>query len=180
MDHTLRLYHYLDLIQIYLKQPFCFHNLKTLIYQCSRINGNLLSHCPVGMLQGIFHFYLFQICSLLSTERTTGRSNQQFINLLMMFSVQRLEDGAVFTVHRQDPDIMFFRQRHNNMSGSHQSLFICQGNILACPDCFYGRTDTDHSHNSSYQNFYLWQCGYLNQAIHACYNLHIQITDSCL
>ena len=50
-------------------------------------------------------------------------------------AMQRLEDSAVFAVYRQDRHMVFFRQRHNNVPGCHQGLFIGKGDCLSG---FYG------------------------------------------
>ena len=170
MDHTLRLDYYLDLIQIHPEKPFCLHNFQALIYQGSGINGDLMAHSPVGMLQSVLHPDMFQIFPFLSTERPSGSGNQKFPDTSGSFSVKALVNGAVFTVHRVDLYALFLCQRHDNMSGGYQGLFIGQSNIFSRADGFNGRTDSDHSHNGRHKDLCLLHNCQLDQALHApCY-----------
>ena len=50
MNDTLRLYHYLDLIKLHIKKPFCFHHFQSLVHKSCRIYCDLLPHYPVRML----------------------------------------------------------------------------------------------------------------------------------
>ena len=166
------------MIQIYIKKPSRFHNLQTFIYQCSRIDCNLLSHYPVWMLQGIFQSYFLKVSCFLSTERTAGGSDQQFMYLLSLLSVKRLENCAVLAVYRQNLYTELFRQRHDQMTCCHQCFFICQCNVLACKDCFHGRSDSDHSHDSCDQNIRFLHSRKFDQTAHLAYDLYIQILYS--
>ena len=60
-----------------------------------------------------------------------------------MASLQRLENGTVFTVHRKDLHTTFLCKRHNDMPCRNQCLFICKGNILSGFDRCNCRTDAD-------------------------------------
>ena len=170
MDHTLRLDYYLDLIQIHPEKPFCLHNFQSLIYQGSGINGDLMPHSPVGMFQGIFHPDMLQIFPFLSPERPSGSGDQKFLDTSGLFTVKALVNSAVLAVHRIDFHPFFFCQRHDNMSGSYQSLFIGQSNVFSRADCLNSRPNADHTHNSRHKDFCLLHDCHPDQALHApCY-----------
>ena len=50
MDHTLRLYNHLHIINIHIKKPSGFHHFQSFIDHGRRIDRNLTSHRPVRML----------------------------------------------------------------------------------------------------------------------------------
>ena len=55
MDDRLRLYNNLNIVYLYIEQPFCLNDFQSLIDHGRRIDRNLPSHRPVRMLQSIFH-----------------------------------------------------------------------------------------------------------------------------
>ena len=118
---------------------------------------------------------MFQILPFLSTERPSGSCDQKFLDTPVFFPVKALINGTVFTVHRIDLYPFFFRQWHDNVSGSHQGLFIGQSNIFSGTDSLNSRPNTDHSHNSCYQDFCLLHNCYLDQALHAPCNFTARI-----
>ena len=88
MDNALGMHNDLDLIQINTEQPLYFHDFQTFVHQCGRINGNLPSHGPVGMLQSILHLNILQLLSGPAAERSTGCRKQDLLNSSGRFSVQ--------------------------------------------------------------------------------------------
>ena len=169
------MYHYLYSVQIHIKKPFCLHDFQTFIYQCSRINGNLVPHRPVRVFQCILYTDVCQLFSGSSSERATGCSNQQLAYLLLLFSLHRLEDCTVFAVYRQYGYSHLCSQWHDNMSCCYQSLLIGKCNILTLLNCSNRRSDTDHSYDCRNQNIRFFHLCDLNQSIHARYNSNLHI-----
>ena len=178
MNDTLWLYHDLDMIQLHIKEPFCFHHFQTFVDKRCRVNRNLLSHRPVRMLQRILHFDMFQIFPLLSTERSAGRCDQQFVDLSLILSVNCLKNRTVLTVHRKDLYTPFSCHRHDQMSRCHQRFFICQCDIFSRLDCRDGRTDSDHSHDRGHQNLAFFHLCQFQQTVHPADDFYFQIADS--
>ena len=175
MNDTLRLNHHLNVVNIHIKEPLCLHYFQSLVYQCSRIDRNLLSHGPVRMFQCILYCYFFQICRFHTTKRSAGCGNQQFFDSFSFLLVHTLKNCAVFAVHRKNLYIMFFCQLHDQMTGSHQRLFVCQRNVFACFDGFHGGPDTDHTNNGRNQNLHFFHSGQFHQTIHTGYHFRIRI-----
>ena len=175
VNHTLWLDNYLNMIQIHIKQPPCFHNFQTFIDQCRRIYGNLLSHHPVWMFQSISKRNCFQIFTLSSTERSARCSNQQFIYLRTVFSIQRLKNRTVLAVHRQNLHTIFFCHRHNQMTRCHKCLFICKRDVLTCTDSFNRRTNSKHTHNCCNKKFCFRHGSQFQKPIHSGNNFCICI-----
>ena len=72
MDNALGMHNDLDLVQIHTEQPLYVHDFQAFVHQRGRINGDLPSHGPVGMLQSILHLNILQLLSGPAAERTTS------------------------------------------------------------------------------------------------------------
>ena len=175
MDDTLRLYHDLNIFWFHTKEPAGLHHFQSLIDQSCRINGNLSSHGPVGMLQCILHLDIFQFFFFLSEERAAGCRQKNLLQLILMLTVQALENGAVLAVHRENFHMTLFCQRHDNVSCGYQSLFICQRNVFSRFHGCNGRTDTNHTDDSRYQNLRCRVCCHFQKSIHTGYDFYRKI-----
>ena len=167
MDDTLRLHHHLNMIQIHVKQPFGFHNFQPFVYQGCGIYGDLSSHYPVWMLQSICNSDPSQLFCGTSAEGTTGCRDQKLVDLFVFFSVDSLENSAVFTVYRKDRYAIFLCHGHDQMTGCDKGFLICQGNVLSGTDSLHGRTDPDHSHDRSDKDFRFRHGRKLQKSLHS-------------
>ena len=99
------------------------------------------------MLQSVFYGHCGQLLPRLSAKRAAGSRQQYLTDTVSVLPVHRLEDRAVFTVHRQDGHTHFGRKGHDDMSGCHQRLLIGQCDRLAMLYGCNGRPDTNHAHD---------------------------------
>ena len=65
----------------------------------------------------------------------------------LIFSIQALKYCTVFTVYRKNPDTHLLCERHNDVTGSYQSLLIGKSDIFPC---FHGRNGGPDSYHSNY------------------------------
>ena len=179
MNDTLRLHHHLDMIQIHIKQPSGFHNFQALVYQGRGIYGDLPSHYPVWMFQSICNRDISKLFCSTSAERAAGCRDQKFMDLFVFFSVDSLENGAVFTIYRKDGYTIFSCHWHDQMTCRDKSLFIGQGNILSGTDSLHGRTDPDHSHDRSDQDIGFRHGRKFQKPFHSADYLCVSIRNTC-
>ena len=106
MDDRLRMHKHLDLFRRHIKQPSCLDDFQSFIGQRGGIDGDFFPHFPVRMVKSLFHRHMLKIFSCLTPERSAGSSQQDLLCRVAVFSVQRLEDRAMFRVHRVNPDMM--------------------------------------------------------------------------
>ena len=96
------MYHDLDLIRGQIEEPLCLNEFQSLIHQRCRVNGDLVAHAPVRVIQCICNSDIFQFRTSLSEERPAGCSQNDLVQLFPAISLQALEDGGVFAVHGID------------------------------------------------------------------------------
>ena len=176
MNHALRLDHNLNLLHRDAEQPSCFHHFQPLVHHRGAVDCYLSAHRPVGMLKRILHLNVLHLLPRSFAERAARCSQKDFMYPVSMLAVQALEYGAMFTVHRQYPDILLFCQRHDDMACGHKRFLIREGNVLARLHCRNGRPDANHTYNCRHQNLRGRFCGNFEKAFHPAYHLHIEIS----
>ena len=90
----------LNLTCLYAEEPFCLDHLEALVHHRSRVDGDLRTHVPCGMTQGIGLRYVGNLFHRLQAERTTGGCEQNLLDGILILAYQTLEDGRVLTVDR--------------------------------------------------------------------------------
>ena len=81
----------------------------------------------------------------------------------------------MLAVHRKDLYVVFFCQRHNDMTGSYKCLFVCKCNILSCFYCCNGRAYPDHANDRCHQHFCFFHLCDLKKSLHAGNDLHRKV-----
>ena len=96
---TLWVNQHLYLFRIYSKKPLCLDNLKAFVHHRSRVDGNLGTHIPCGVLKGIGLGNVGNLFHRLQTERTTGGCQQDLLYRVLILTYKTLEDGRVLAVN---------------------------------------------------------------------------------
>ena len=86
---------HLDAVGLNSEEPPCLHHLKALIHQCCGVDGDLGSHLPRGMAQGISCCNALQLVEAVQPERTSRASEQNLVHLIDLLTHEALENGAV-------------------------------------------------------------------------------------
>ena len=68
MHDALRMYQHLNLLGIDTKEPLGLYDLETFVHHRSRVDGNLGSHVPCGMTQGVGLGHMGYLFHALGTE----------------------------------------------------------------------------------------------------------------
>ena len=135
MDDALPLDNDLDLILRQTEEPRGLDQLKTLVHQGSRVDRDLGTHIPVGVLEGIRLRLGAQLLGAHTEERPAGGGQQDlFQRFGAVLILQALEDGAVLTVHRQQVDTVFLDGIGHQMSAGDKALLVGQRQIMAALD----------------------------------------------
>ena len=146
MDNALPMHHHGNLLRRHPVQPHGLDKFQALIQHGSTVDGDFLSHLPVGMLQSIRFFRRFQFLTGQSVEGTAGRGENQPFDLSPILTAHKtLEYGGMFAVDRNDLCAVQIRFRHDQFTGADQSLLVRQTNAFACPDSCQRGFQTHHT-----------------------------------
>src|SRR5208337_2625825 len=104
MDDALRMDEDNDLFNGDIEKPVGLYDLQSFVHQGGRIDGDLFSHRPARVVQGFFYGDLMKPGKGRVPERPSRCREDKAMDILLLVAEQRLEDGAVFTVHGQNLD----------------------------------------------------------------------------
>ena len=107
MNNTLRMNQHFYLISRNAEEPFRLCHLETLVHERSRIDGNLGSHIPCRMLEGIGCSNLLQLLVGKIAERSARTGKKKFLYLVVTLAHQTLEDGTVLAIYRKNWHMIF-------------------------------------------------------------------------
>ena len=178
MNDALGMHQHFDLICIYAKEPFCFHDFQTFIHQCGRVDGDLFAHAPVRMTKGICRCYIFQFVQCFSTERPAGSCQQDTTDLIVFIALQRLENSRMFTVYGINGNAFFLCQIHYQLTCGNQRFLICQCDVFSCGNGFESRTQTHIAHNRCDNSICFRKRCRFHQTIHASYHFTVGVCQT--
>ena len=138
MHNALRMHQHLYLVGGHVKEPFGLNHLEAFVHHRSRVDGNLCTHLPGGMLQGIGSRYGAHLVERKLAEGATRCGEQYLLNFVIALAHNALEDGRVLAINGQDGHMVFGRQLAYQFASHHQRLLVGQTNFLACLDGVYG------------------------------------------
>ena len=107
------------------------NNLKALIHKGGGVNGNLLTHLPGGVSQGIGQGYALKVGLSPSIEWTARCSENKSLNLRLLTRTKGLEDCGMLAVHGNDLHAAFLCKSHNKLTCDNKRLLVCKGKSLA-------------------------------------------------
>ena len=142
MNDRLGMYQHLDTRRFHTKKPTRLNHLEALVHHGSRVDGNLGTHGPIGMLQGTLRRYRSQLLGRHQSERTARSRQKDFIDLVGAFASQRLENGRMLAVDRNDGHAILTSQTRHQLSGYDERFLIGQGYLLTGTDGMNRRLQT--------------------------------------
>ena len=175
VNHALGLNHHLYLVHRHVKEPVGLHHLQPLVDHGGAVNGNLLSHMPVRVLQGIRGTDVPEGLPRSSPEGAAAGRQQNLVDRIIPGALQTLEYGRMLAVHRKDLHALGAGKVHDDMARRHQSFLVGKGDILPRLHGRDGRTDADHAHYGSDHNLRLRLSCRRNQPLHTGMDLYIQV-----
>ena len=155
MDQALRLHDHLNPVIGHAEQPVGFDDLQPFIKHGCRIDGDLPSHMPCGMLQTIRQRDLLQFLCRSPAERTAGCSKNEPVQPLPVLPEQALENGAVFAVDRPDKNTRLISRRSHQCATGHQRLFIGKRQFLSLMDRFQRRCQSGDAHHGHHHKIHI-------------------------
>ena len=178
MDDALGVDQDLDLPGIHVKEPAGLDDLQALVDQGRGVDGDLGPHGPGRVAEGVCRRDIGEVGSGSAAEGTAGGGEPDLRDPVAALSVQGLEDGAVFTVDRQNGNTPLRGQGHDDMAGRDQGLLVGQGDLLAALDRGDGRADTHHAHDGGDKEFVSVHGRNLEKAVHPGQDPDIQVSDA--
>src|SRR5262249_47950000 len=115
-DHT-------DPFRRQIEQPTSFDDFQRLVHERGGIDGDFGAHTPGGMIQGFVHSDSGQVRGFPTANRSSAGSQYDAFDLIGSSGLHRLENGAVFTIDRQQTSAALFGQIHHQRTG-HDERFL--------------------------------------------------------
>ena len=193
VDDALGMDHYVDVVVVRPEEVVRFDDFQTLVHQRRRIDRDLASHAPVGMLQGVCHLgvpqpldgpvakrparggqddsphsSLGQTCHITLARSTDGP-------LARDRTLDALEDGRVFRIGRQDLDAVLFGQRQDVRTTGDQGLFVGQTDVLSRLDGRHRRSESSTSNDARHHGLNVWMPCSFDRALCSSQNLRLRI-----
>ena len=149
MHNRLRVNQHLNLVSFYAEEPFGFDHLETLVHHRSRVDGDLCTHIPCRVAQGVSLGHMGNLLHRLQTERTARGRQQDLLDGVLILTDETLEDGRVLTIDRQDGGVVLLGQLQDQFTGNHQCLLVGETNRLTCLDGMDGGVQTGETDHGS-------------------------------
>ena len=116
VNATLTMYQHLKLIHWSVKEVMSLNELKALIHERGTVDGNLGTHLPGWMRQGVVGRNVFELLTRISEERTTRAGEPNSLDISGVLANKTLENGAVLRINRDE--LTRFDQRHQQVSAN--------------------------------------------------------------
>ena len=152
---------------LHVKEPFGLNDLKALVHHSGRIDSNLSTHIPVGMLEGLGLGSFGYLILLPGAERAAGSCQVNLFHRIAMGAQQALEDGRMFRIYRIDGSIAAGGLPHHQRTGSHQGFLVGQGDGFAGTDGSQRGFEPAETYHSSYHHLHLGSLDQLTGGINA-------------
>ena len=131
MNHRLGVNQHVDLLFRQGEEPPGFDDLQGLVHHGGRVDRDLGTHPPGGMLEGLLRGDLGQLFHRPVEKRSSAGREDQSLHLLRATALEDLKQPAVFAIDRQEPRAGFLGQTGNQFSGGHQGFLVGQGHGFA-------------------------------------------------
>ena len=131
VDDGLRMHHHFNLRGGQVEQPFGLNHFQALVHQRGRVNGNLGSHLPIGVFQGLGFGNGAQELAVFAPERPARCGQDDFFDGIVPLTRQTLENGRMLGIHGVDVHALFAGQLGHQFARHHQRFLVGQRNILA-------------------------------------------------
>ena len=113
------------------EKPFGLDDLKAFVHHTCTVDGDLRSHIPGGMAQGIRLGDVGQLVEREGPERSPAGCEKDFLDLIVSLTHDALENGGVLTVDRDDGCMVLLGQLTDQFSGHHQCFLVGKADFLA-------------------------------------------------
>ena len=139
---------HLNAVVLHAEKPLGCHDLQRLVEQGGAVDGDFLTHDPVGMLQRLCLGGAADGGFIPRAERPAGAGQDDLVDGIARRTLQTLENGAVLAVHRQEG--MLARLPgcfHHQMAAGDQCFFIGQQHPFVLKEGFQYAFQARHAHH---------------------------------
>ena len=165
MDHDI------DLVLAHAKEPARFDNFEAFVHHRGRINGDAVSHAPVGMRKRLFDPDVRQRGQRRLSKRTARRGQDQPPHFSACSATQALMHGVVFAIYGKKFAPGLFCRGHHQFARRDKDLFVRKRDRLSLLDRFVSRFQPDDAHCCRDHDVYPWVCSGRQQSFTAMVNL---------
>ena len=109
------------------KQVKGLDKLEALVHHRRRIDRNLRSHVPVGMVDGLLGTHILQVRPIAVQERSAGSGEDDTFHGTAIGEIEYLEYGAMLRVDGQQGGAVLRHLRHHQFAGANQTFLVRQG-----------------------------------------------------
>ena len=151
---------HLNAVVLHAEKPLGFHDLQRLVEQGGAVDGDFLTHDPVGMLQRLCLGGAADGGFIPRAERPAGAGQDDLVDGIARRTLQTLENGAVLAVHRQEG--MLARLPgcfHHQMAAGDQCFFIGQQHPFVLKEGFQYAFQARHAHHGHQHIVAVRLCG---------------------
>ena len=180
MYNRLRMNQHLNLFRRHAKQPLRFNDFEAFVHHRCRINGDLCAHLPIRVFECIGSRYRRHLLQRKRTERTTRSCQQNLLNRIVSFADDRLENGGMFAVHRQNRRMVLLREFANEFACYDERFLVRQSNRFACLYRLHRRTQTGIADHCGNHDVNARGSDHLRNGIRSCPNLDFSVSQCFL
>ena len=131
VDDALRMDNDIDLLDWDIEEPSGLDHFESFIEERGGVDGDLLTHCPSGVFEGLFEGDVFDIRGGGGAEGAAGGGEDESFDRIVLIPLETLENGVVLAIDRKNFDPFAFSGIHDGLSGHDEDLFTGNGEIFS-------------------------------------------------
>ena len=116
------------------KEPFGLDDLKALVHERCRVDGDLRAHVPCRVAQGVGSRHLVELSGVHQSERSARTGEQDFLHGVVAFAHEALEDGRMLAVDGQYGHVVLHGQLADELACDHECLLVGEAYFLMGAD----------------------------------------------
>ena len=120
----LRVHHDVEPVRRQAEQIMRLDQLQSLVHQTRRVDRHFRPHHPVGMGERFFARGRADALGAPFAERAAGSGYGHFLDRVRIARADRLEQGVVLGIHRQQRRPRATRRLHHRFAGADQRLLV--------------------------------------------------------
>src|SRR5579859_390803 len=139
---------HVNLIRAHAEEPARLDDLETFVHHGGGIDGDAVAHFPVGMGEGLFGSYGFELREGRFAKWPAAGGENETAHFAVRSTAKALMDGVVLAVHGQKFFAGFFCRSHNKFAGGDQDFFIGERDGFSKLHGFVSGFETDDADGS--------------------------------
>jgi len=167
MDDALGVDDDLDAVHADVEEPAGLNHFEAFVEERGGVDGDLASHDPGGVFEGLFECDGFEGLAGPAggvAEGAAAGGEPEVADGGGWLSIEALEDGGMFAVHREHTDTAPARLVHHDFTGHDEDFLGSDGDVLAGTDGGEGRGEAGGADDGDEDDVGLGQGGQFEEA----------------